>query len=240
MLEFDVLSGLADHGVTSRQLRFREPRIDEDYGVLAKRFDVSPDRVVRVRQVHGRVVRVIREGDAQTAADADAIVSTDPRLVASVRIADCVPVLIADRGQRVVAAVHAGWRGTAAGVTSETVKAISALGVAPTDLIAAIGPSIGPCCYQVSGDVRDTMRGSWPGPDAWFAEDGVGRWKLDLWRANRDQLQSAGVRPDSIVGSNLCTADHLDRFYSHRREGSETGRMVAAIRLRGRPVDQSR
>jgi polyphenol oxidase len=229
MLEFSVLSGLAEHGVTSRQLRFREPTVEDDYRVLALRFGVQPDQIARVRQVHGKAVLTLESRPLPATADADAIVSTVPGLVVSVRIADCVPVLIADTRGQMVAAVHAGWRGTAAGVSAETIRVIRRLGIDPSTVVAAIGPSIGPCCYQVASNVRDEMRRAWPTADAWFTEDGNGRWKLDLWRANREQLEAEGVRSGAISVARLCTAHNLDRLFSHRREGAETGRMVAAI-----------
>jgi YfiH family protein len=234
MLEFPALSGIAAHGITSRQLRFREPTLEEDYRVLAVHFGVNANDVARVRQVHGHSVFVVPPGTnpGSVDADADAIVTTAAGVVVSVRIADCVPILLADRHGRLVAAVHAGWRGTAAGALTATVRAIESLGVAPRDLVAAIGPSIGPCCYQVSEDVYDVMRARWPSAPDWFTQDARTSWRLDLWRANYDQLELAGVSPDAISIARLCTADNLDRFYSHRREGADTGRMVAAIRLR--------
>lgn len=234
VLEAAALSPFALNGVTTRRARFREPGIEEDYARLAAAFGVEPANVLRVRQVHGAVVVVVHADDTPSQlVDADAIVCTDPLRVASVRVADCVPVLIADERREVVAAVHAGWRGTAAGVAAEAVRAIDALGIDPGRLVAAIGPSIGPCCYQVNDDVREAVRMGWPNADRWFAGDGEGRWKLDLWTANREQLESAGVRPSAITTARLCTADTLNRFYSHRKEGAETGRMVAAIRMRG-------
>lgn len=232
-LTVSALSDLADTAITTRQLRFREPTIEADYAALAAAFGTTVSDVVRVRQVHGRAVLVCRRGSAPPAtAEADAIVVEGPWLVASVRVADCVPVLIADRKRRLVAAVHAGWRGTAAGVAAETVRAVEALDVPASDLVAAIGPGIGPCCYQVRDDVRAAMRANWPAANKWFAADGPGRWKLDLWRANREQLEAAGVPAASIHVAGLCTADHPGDWYSHRREGEGAGRMVAAIRVK--------
>ena len=139
LLEARMLSGIALNGVTTRALRFREPSLEADYAALAGAFDVDPSKVLRVRQVHGNRVVVVHAAEAGVdATDADAIICTDPERVASVRIADCVPLLVADSGRRLVAAVHAGWRGTAAGVARETIRCIESLGVPADRLIVAI------------------------------------------------------------------------------------------------------
>jgi YfiH family protein len=227
------LSDYADHGFTSRQLRFRDASVPDDYRRLAAYFGVDPSAVVNVRQVHGREVLVPTGGQLPPAgAEADAIVTTQPGLLLTVRVADCVPVLLADRLGRAVAVVHAGWRGTAAGVATATVGALRACGVDPGDLVAAIGPSIGPCCYEVREDVRTAMRQGQALADDWFAEAGDGRWRLNLWQANRAQLLGAGLAVDNVHVAEICTADNLGVCYSHRREGPDTGRMVAAIRKR--------
>lgn len=232
----EPLQALASHVFTSRSLSFPGPERDDDYRVIAEALDVPAPAVVRVRQVHGRTVRVLTTDDTTLVPglvdDADAIVSTRDDCAVAVRVADCVPILVADRKGGAVAAIHAGWRGMAAGVVRAVVEALSEAGAEGRDLVAAVGPSIGACCYQVDDPVRGVFLGATPDAAAWFDEDGPGHWRLDLWAAARDTLVDAGVPESSVHLARLCTADHPDLFFSHRREGAAAGRMVAAIRRR--------
>lgn len=231
-----ALSALAPHVFTTCDLAFRGGPIDPDYASLAAVFRVDEHQIVRVRQVHGKAILDVDPGtEVGRIPDADALISTDPNRVLAVRVADCVPVLMADRQQRVVAAVHAGWRGTVAGIAAETVKRLSERGFPPADLVAAVGPSIGPCCYQVDIVVKNAFEAVHGERTGWFTADGPGRWKLDLWMATVDQLVAAGVPREAIHVARLCTAHHAEAFHSFRRDRSE-GRMVAAIRVPGAPV----
>jgi YfiH family protein len=235
ILQAEPLLPYARHVFTTRQLQFRGASTDDDYRRLGAVMGVTPERIVRVKQMHGRSVLTVAPGTIiGDQPEADAIVSTDPDRAIAVRVADCVPILLADRSRRVVAAVHAGWRGTCAGIAAVTVEAIADLGVARSDLVAAVGACIGPCCYQVDDRVRTAFLGMTPDAAAWFDEDGPGHWKLDLWRANAEQLEDAGVPAASVHVSKLCTAENLADWFSYRAEGSRTGRLVAAIRLDGR------
>lgn len=230
LLQCDALDGLSRHAFTTRHLEFRPESFDDDARRLAAAFELEADRVIWVKQVHGRAVLLVgRDTVVDGRPEADAIVSTDPDRLIAVRVADCVPVLLADRRRRAVAAVHAGWRGTCAGVVGAAVATMAGLGVQPSDLVAAIGPSIGPCCYPVGEKVRAAFLSVTPDSAAWFAEHDPGRWRLDLWKATADQLEWLGVAADHVHVSRLCTADNLDRCFSYRREGASTGRLVGAI-----------
>ena len=168
---------------------------------------------------------------------ADILVTDGPTVALAVQAADCVPVLMADRRSGAVAAVHAGWRGTAAGAAPAAVAALAReFGTRPGDLVAAQGPSIGPCCYVVGDELVEAFRASGFGRevDRWFARDETGALRLDLWAANRDQLAACGVPAAAIHGSGLCTANHPEWFASYRRDGPGTGRIAAVIRARAR------
>lgn len=228
-----VLADVAPrHVFTTRALFFRGETTVADWAALARLLNTPEERIVRVSQVHGRRVLVVTPGVAPpAAAEADAIVCTDPARAIAVRVADCVPILVADRQHRAVAAIHAGWRGTCAGIVGATIEAIEKLGISAENLVATIGPSMGPCCYQVDDGVRIAFLGITPDAAAWFTEDGPGHWKLDLWRANADQLIASGVPETSITTMGICTGDDRERCWSHRVDGPAAGRMAAAVRI---------
>lgn len=201
---------------------------------VADAIETPPDQLLRVHQVHGADIVVHRAAQpSASGAPADIIATDDASTALAIQTADCVPLLIADLRTGAVAAAHAGWRGTALGVAGAAVKTlVHEFGSRPSDLIAAVGPSIGPCCYQVGTDVRD--RFAWEGftdeeLSCWFTAQ-ADRLVLDLWIATRDQLAAAGLPRDQIFVSEMCTASHRDAFCSYRRDGVRAGRMAAAIR----------
>ena len=226
------LAERARHLFSTRQLELpADPAVRRaNLDLFASDLGVAPASLVRARQVHGRTVLVASEASgSMDLQDADAIVSGVPGTACVVQVADCVPMLIA--GDSVVAAVHAGWRGTASGIAGEAVRALARLGADPSTLVAAIGPSIRACCYQVDARVRDAFAAEpfWAAAEASFAPDGPDHWRLDVPGINRRLLEEAGLRPDQILDSGLCTACDLNRFYSYRAEGAGTGRLVAGI-----------
>jgi YfiH family protein len=185
-----------------------------------------------LRQVHGNaIVDATTVRDAAPEADGVflAPIPAGGGPVPAVRAADCVPILLADSSGRGVAAVHAGWRGTAAGIATRAVEALAARGCAPSGLIAALGPAIGPCCYEVGGEVVDALEAT-GAPRSRFAATGAsGRAHVDLHEANHFQLERAGVPAASIHRAPWCTRCRNDLFFSARAEGATAGRLVAAI-----------
>jgi YfiH family protein len=181
---------------------------------------LSGPRLLLLKQVHGaRVENAPWEGRPE----ADAAVASAPGLVLGIETADCLPVLLVDARRGVVAAAHAGWRGTAAGVTREAVRALIAAGSHPAELRAALGPGIGPCCYEVGDDVRAAF--GEPGA-AFFRPGPRGRPHLDVRAANLAQLLAEGLRPEQVDSVQECTFCRPDLYHSFRRDGKTAGRMI--------------
>ena len=202
-------------------------RVDAPEATLAGALGVELQALVRMQQVHAADV-FVANGIPPAKPEADIAVTDDPAIALSVRTADCVPILLADRRSGAVAAVHAGWKGTAAGAAPVAVRSLaSTYGTRPADVVAAVGPSIGPCCYEVGPELASHFS-SHPDSHAWFSNDA--RPHLDLWRATRDQLARAGIPEGQIHVCALCTFDHPALFHSYRRDSHNAGRLVAAIR----------
>jgi YfiH family protein len=237
------LQSLAQHLFTTKQLQLRSSTPDPQliaWTQAAASLGAGLDQVMRIKQVHGRTVRVLRQGeirsgDVQDRPEADAVVANEPDLVLAVQVADCVPMLMADRRSGAVAAVHAGWRGTCAGVAAAAVDAMTReFGTTPHDLVVAIGPSIGACCYEVGDELLDAFRQAGASDDnlaRWFSRTSTGSLRLDLWTVNHDQLVDAGVLADHVYIARLCTQTHAQVFESYRADGAAAGRMAALIRV---------
>jgi len=178
------------------------------------------------RQVHGAAVVTVH-GPREADCPADAVATTERLLSLGVVTADCVPILLADAEAPAIAAVHAGWRGTVARVVLRAVEALVALGARPERLRAAIGPHIGPECYEVGGEVLAAFRAVWPEAGLWFGADGR---HLDLAAVNRDELLAAGLAPAHIELVGPCSRCDA-RMASYRREGTSRARNLAVIAL---------
>ena len=191
--------------------------------------------ILSVKQVHGTEALVLDRpvtGSERFEGGWDALVTNQPGVTVAVRTADCVPVLVYDRRRRAVAAIHAGWRGAVADIVPKTIGLmLSRFGIEEIDLRVSIGPSAGPCCYEIDDAVLSPVRNSrsdWP----LFLHDICGtRARLDLKTLVRRQVAQIGISPDHITAVNLCTICHSDLFHSYRREGRVNGTMLSGIGL---------
>ncbi|MGB7845436.1 MAG: peptidoglycan editing factor PgeF [Candidatus Acidiferrum sp.] len=206
-----------------------------------------------MKQIHSALIRLFPPPPTQPC-KGDGSATSAPGLLLAVQTADCVPILLVDPKRRAVAGVHAGWRGTLARITQKAAGRMQfEFGSKPGDLLAAIGPSIGPCCYEVgaefvskftaqfadAADYFDEPRsGEEPNPLQWLNMAPPGHQPppknvhLDLRKANRSQLLAASLRPQNIFTSDLCTACRTDLFFSYRKEGPVTGRLLSVIGIR--------
>ncbi len=217
--------------------------------------------LISLKQIHSDVIHLFDAAPAEPCRG-DASATNRPGLLLSVQTADCLPILLVDPKRRAIAAVHAGWRGTLQRIV---VKAIGKMQMQfktqPADLLAAIGPSIGGCCYEVGTEVAtqflsqfadapeyfDEFRsGDEPNPIQWLNMMPPGHQPppknvlLDLRKANRSQLLGVGLRPQNIFASDLCTACHRDLLFSYRKEGAHSGRLMSVIGIRSRGALMSR
>jgi YfiH family protein len=208
-------------GVYTSQLLTELPFIR--HGFASRKAEEWPGDYTRVGQVHSAVVAVAG-ATSVSPEKADAIITGVRGRWVGIRTADCVPLLLADRRGRAVAAVHAGWRGTVANIARESVRRLGeTYGCRPQDLIAAIGPCISRCCFEVGPEVGRQFLA--------LLGEGADLQRIDLVEANRRQLIAAGIEPESIDSSDLCTACDSGEFHSYRRDREMSGRMVAAIAL---------
>jgi YfiH family protein len=209
--------------------------------------------LITLKQFHSDVIHLFDTTPSEPC-KGDASITNRPNLLLAIQTADCVPILLVDPKKRAIAAIHAGWRGTLARIAAKTIgKMQMHFGTNPRDLLAAIGPSIGPCCYEVGTEVAtqflsqfadapdyfDEFRtGDEPNPIQWLNMMPPGHQPppkgvlLDLRKANRSQLLAAGLRPQNIHTIDLCTACHPNLLFSYRKQGPTSGRLMSIIALR--------
>ena len=205
----------------------------DDWNSVADSFGIAPDRLVTVQQVHGDELVVVNGNNYlnMRPRQADGVVTASADIAIGVETADCVPVLVLDPMTPAVAAVHAGWRSTVKKIVQKAVFRMQhEFGSDPSRMIAAIGPAIGPECYEVDEPVIGPVRAAFPYWKDVVAGRGNGRWSLDLVKLNSRELLDAGLKERNIHSLGLCTSCRRDLFYSFRAEG-RTGRMLSVIMI---------
>ncbi len=215
-------------GDPPEQVRMNWQRIASAFGIPCEQFFV-------VNQVHGEKFLIIEDAVSCHSLENrqyDAIVTDKPGVAIGIKTADCAPVLLFDKRRQAIAAIHAGWRGTALGIAGKAVRVMrERFSTRPEDLRAAIGPSIGPCCYEIDEPVFEAISRSGDADRVMRPGRRDGRWMFDLPLANRIQLEREGVPPGQISDTGLCTCCREDLFFSHRRDGERTGRHLNFILL---------
>ncbi len=208
--------------------------VRQNYELLANDIGFDVSRIVCARQQHTDNIRIVTEADCgkgvivvdSDICDTDGLITNISDIPLVVFTADCVPLLFCDPVNRVVAATHAGWRGTAQKIGKKTVQLMkSEFGCKPQNIIAAIGPSIGACCFEVDRDTAENFDKKYNIPKL------NGKFHVDLWAVNKDDMIDEGINPENIYVSDECTICNSDKYYSYRTHKEHTGRQVAVISL---------
>lgn len=258
LLKFHILeaSGIVKHGFTTRaggvsegifssmNLSFtrgdKEEAVRENYKRLAKALDVSYEKFVFTDQTHTTNVRKVTEEDAGRGlikergyTDVDGLITNVPGLVLSTFYADCVPLFFVDKVHHAIGLSHSGWRGTVARMGRVTLEAMhKEYGTNPEDVICAVGPSICQDCYEVSEDVAEEFKREFAGhADEILIAKGNQKYQLDLWKANEIILLEAGVKPEHLAVTNICTCCNPQLLFSHRASQGKRGNLGAFLCL---------
>ena len=219
------------------KIRDTEENVMANYAIAANVFGLDKGDICRTYQTHTSLVEYADEekrgvGTTKPKFDhgVDGLVTKEKDLLLSVRTADCVPVLLCDKSKKACAAVHAGWRGTVGGITKNAVDMMTAMGIKKEDILVAIGPCIGNCCYEVGGEVREEFMSVSPEYSAFFTPMND-KFMLDLTLANIKILENTGIDPENISAADVCTKCNEHHFFSHRRSGSLRGTMSAFVHV---------
>ena len=209
-----------------------QARVMENKKRVLEALNCESDSLFEVQQVHKARVLIAEEPQYRPGElpKADAVITNNPKVTLLMRFADCVPLLFFDPGREVVGLAHAGWKGTLQKIALKTIQSMKEVyGTKPEEVIAGIGPSIGPDHYQVRGDVIKKVKANFPNAYPQLLREGAGTVKFNLWEANRQALSETGVQ--RIEVAEICTACHVQDWFSHRAENGNTGRFGALITL---------
>ncbi|MCK8824662.1 peptidoglycan editing factor PgeF [Fuchsiella alkaliacetigena] len=238
------LGGVSEGDFATLNLGFhtgdKAEKVIENRKRFCKELGVDARNLVAGEQVHGDAIKIVTKQergkgalDQQSAiAATDALITAQPGVALSSYYADCVPIIILDPVQQVVALAHGGWKGTLKRIAQQTVLKMQEEFNSPIEeVLVGIGPSIGPCCYEVDEYVINPLQEAFAYWEQLVAEVSENKWKLDLWKSNSCQLEEIGVLKKNIIVSQICTACNTDHLYSYRAESGRTGRMASLIQL---------
>ena len=238
---FEGFKDLVAFTTTRQTLQIENPRFTGDLPeiflnarkVLAEKLGIEVDQLVFPRQEHTNCIAEIDQIPDIEIKATDALITNKRGICLCVQTADCVPILLFDPVKQVIAAVHAGWRGTVKKIVASTIdQMISNYHSNPKDILAAIGPSISPEVYEVGDEVVAEARKSLPEPEKALILNISGKYHFNLWEANRQLLVSTGILKQSIEISGECSFSNPNKYFSARRDGIKTGRMVSGIMIK--------
>lgn len=238
-------SGLSSGEMTSFNIGFQEHDLSENVmgnrRSLASAMQADLDSFVFARQTHSDNIKIVGVADKGLGSfskedaipDTDGFIVSEPGIFPVVMTADCVPVILFDPVRKVAGVFHAGWRGTVKLIAQKGLgKMMHVFETNPADVLVSIGPSIGPCCYEVGEDVVEEAKKIFPAElDQILVNKGTSKPHFDLWLANKIQLANKGIREENVIVCNSCTFDHPEHFYSARLTKGKTGRMAAGVGL---------
>lgn len=233
------LGGVSHGNINGLNLGFRvNDDIDavmENYRFVAADLGFELENAVLSKQTHTDNIRIVTDNDRgkgivrkSDIEDTDGLVTNIKEIALVVFSADCTPILLYDKKRKVAAAVHSGWRGTVKGIAPKCVALMNKhFGSDPTDIVAAAGPSIGPCCFEIGADIVGEFE------EKYVTPKNNGKYMVDLWVKNRDMLMASGLRAENIDFCNICTVCESDKYYSYRTHRDKTGRQAAIIAING-------
>lgn len=238
---FKLHKNLLAFSTTKKAFKNEAPRFtgdtkeifQENRKQLANLLDIETRQLVFPRQTHTNCVVSLTEIPEEEIKETDALLTNQPGICLCVQTADCVPILLFDPAEEIIAAIHAGWRGTVQKICVETVQKMKdGFGTSPQNLLALIGPSISPAFYEVGDEVVEEVHKNIPNAEKTLHKTKTGKFHLNLWEANRQLLLKCGLTPKNIEVLEECSFTQNEKYYSARRDGVQTGRMVSGIMLR--------
>lgn len=213
--------------------------IYQNYQILSRATGIPVENMVLSDQIHGD--KIVRVGEKDIGKDffntnrisgVDGLITNEKEVALVTFYADCVPLFFLDPIQKAIGLTHAGWRGTIKGIGRKTIKKMEEeFYTKPENCLVAIGPSIGPCCFEVGKDVVEKINIEFTKPEQYYTDKGNGKYMVDLWKLNQNQLMEAGIHPQNVELSKICTKCNRDIFFSHRGDQGNTGSLAAVLML---------
>ncbi len=237
------LGGVSEGYFSSMNMSFnrgdKRESVAENYRIICNEIGVDVNNLVLSKQTHTDNIKTVSENDRGTGfsrpefTDIDGLITNCRKVALVIQYADCTPLLFCDPVKKVIASAHSGWRGTVKRIGAKTVeKMVSDFGCRREDIIAAVGPSIGGCCYEVDDVLFSAFADENFDTDLYFLKKDNGKYMLDLKRVNEDILLKSGIKTQNLEVCDICTACNTESLYSHRVMGGKRGNLAAIIELK--------